>query len=261
MTNTDTAGGDYAATNVAHWNRHADAWVEAGERLWMSEPEWGIWGVPNSEVPLIADDMTGFSAIELGCGTGYGSAWMARRGAAVVGIDPSIRQLETARRLASEHDIEIRFVQALAESVPFPAESFDFALSEYGAAIWADPHAWIPEAHRILRHGGRLAFLGTGSWNDVFTPRALDGLIGETAIRSYFGMHRIEWVGLDDDPSIEFNLPISAWFRLLRTTGFEVDGFYEIQAPDDVDDVRFGIDPEWARKYPSEQAWIVRKVG
>lgn len=33
-------------------------------------------------------------------------------------------------------------------------------ISEYGAAIWSDPHRWIPEAARVLRPGGQLAFLG-----------------------------------------------------------------------------------------------------
>jgi hypothetical protein len=31
----------------------------------------------------------------------------------------------------------------------------DLAVSEYGASIWCDPHRWIPEAHRLLRPGGR----------------------------------------------------------------------------------------------------------
>ena len=41
-----------------------------------------------------------------------------------------------------------------------PTRSFDLAISEYGAAIWADPYKWIPEAARLLRPGGQLIFLG-----------------------------------------------------------------------------------------------------
>jgi 2-polyprenyl-3-methyl-5-hydroxy-6-metoxy-1,4-benzoquinol methylase len=44
------------------------------------------------------------AAVELGCGTGYVSSWMARRGArSVYGIDIAAKQLETARRLAAAH--------------------------------------------------------------------------------------------------------------------------------------------------------------
>ena len=50
---------------------------------------------------MLPADMSGLAAIELGCGTGYVSGWMARRGASVVGIDNSRRQLDTARRLAN----------------------------------------------------------------------------------------------------------------------------------------------------------------
>jgi SAM-dependent methyltransferase len=250
---------DYVPINRAHWDRHAAEWVAGGERAWASEPKWGIWGVPESRLGLLPEEMGGLDAIELGCGTGYGSAWMARRGASVVGIDPSPRQLATARRLRDAHDLDIEFLEGIAESVPRPDATFDFALSEYGAAIWADPYLWIPEAHRVLRPGGRLAFLGTGSWRNVFEPPTLDGAVGETALRPYFGQHRIEWVDMDDDPSIEFNLPVSDWFRLFAQTGFEVLQFFEIQAPANADGVRFAVPAEWARRYPSEQAWVVRK--
>ena len=39
-------------------------------------------------------------------------------------------------------------------SVPEPDGSFDFAVSEYGASIWADHYVWIPEVHRLLKPGG-----------------------------------------------------------------------------------------------------------
>lgn len=250
---------DYAQINVDHWNRNAANWVEAGERMWNGEPEWGIWGVANVDLPLLPDDMRGMRAIELGCGTGYVSAWMIRRGASAVAIDPAVRQLDTARRLASAHGAGIEFVEGIAESVPYPDASFDFAISEYGAAIWADPYVWIPEAHRLLRAGGTLAFFGYGSWNEVFVPRVADSVVGRTALRPYFGMHRIEWLDVDDDPGIEFNLPISDWFRLFKTTGFEVVDFFEVRAPNDATGTPFSIPADWAREYPSEQAWILRK--
>jgi ubiquinone/menaquinone biosynthesis C-methylase UbiE len=50
-------------------------------------------------------------------------------------------------------------VRAAAEAVPLRDASFDLAVSEYGAAIWADPFTWIPEAARLLRVGGELVFL------------------------------------------------------------------------------------------------------
>ena len=135
---------DYAQVNRDNWNRDASNWVESGRRGWSGEPEWGIWHISNGELPLLPEDMRGIDANELGCGTGYVSSWMHRRGARGVGIDPSEGQLDTARMLSAEHRTDIEWIHGVAESVPKPNASFDFAISEYGAAIWADPYVWIP---------------------------------------------------------------------------------------------------------------------
>ena len=72
--------------------------------------------------------------IELGCGTAYISAWLARRGARPVGIDITPAQLETARRMQGEFGLDFPLLEASAEDVPLPDESFDLAISEYGAS-------------------------------------------------------------------------------------------------------------------------------
>ena len=250
---------DYVLNNRAHWDRWAPDWVEMGERAWKGEPSWGIWGVPDHEVDLLPADMSGMDAIELGCGTAYVSGWMIRRGARVVGIDNSARQLETARRLAAEHGAELELVHGNAETVPYPDESFDFAASEYGAAIWADPHKWIPEAHRLLRRGGELSFLGNHPMVMCVQPRDEDVPATRTLHEPYFGMHRIDWA-IDGDKTTEFNLPISEWMRLFDATGFDVVAFHELRCPDpDPDDTRFFVSAEWAHHWPSEQAWRLRK--
>ncbi|MBT4098096.1 MAG: class I SAM-dependent methyltransferase [Gemmatimonadetes bacterium] len=248
---------EYAEINRAHWNRHADWWVAPGRRNWSAaEPSWGVWGISNSELPLLPDDMTGMDAIELGCGTAYVSGWMKSRGARVVGIDPSDRQLETARTLSTEHGAQIEFVHGVAESVPWADASFDFAISEYGAAIWADPRVWIPEAWRLLKPGGHLVFLGNSSWAMVCAPD--EGHTSMTMQRDYFGMHKVAWSD-EGDPSVEFNLPISEWFALFKQTGFVVEDFYEVRAPDSATGVQFETPAEWAKRYPTEQAWRLRK--
>ncbi|HEV8474301.1 MAG TPA: methyltransferase domain-containing protein, partial [Methylomirabilota bacterium] len=55
--------------------------------------------MPDSALHVLPEDLTGNDVIELGCGTVYIAAWLARRGARVVGIDNSAAQLATARRL------------------------------------------------------------------------------------------------------------------------------------------------------------------
>ncbi len=251
---------DHVQANRAYWDGMADEWIAPAERHWKQpEPTWGVWGIPESELSMLPADMAGMDAIELGCGTAYVSAWMARRGARVVGIDNSERQLETARRLSGEHGVGLTLLHGNAETVPVPASSFDFAISEYGAAIWCDPYVWIPEAHRLLRPGGRLVFLGSSPLASICAPadgsRVIDRLC-----RDYFGLHKLDWRSVEINPGgVEFNLPISGWFDLFRRTGFEVVDYCEIQAPETARENRFDVSVAWARRYPSEHVWKVRK--
>lgn len=259
MDTTDLS--DHAAHNREHWNDMADEWVASGEDSWArSTPKWGSWELPDEGIELIPDDLSGMRAIELGCGTGYVSAWMARRGAEVVGIDVSDGQLATARRLAQEHDVDLTLLHGSAESVPESDASFDFAISEYGAALWCDPYVWIPEAARLLKPGGRLAFLTNHPLLSLCYPPDGD-VADETLHRPYFGLHRLDWSGVEIEPGgIEFNLPISEWLRLFADAGFEVDEFLELQAPDDIADDRYSMTAEWAKRWPSEMAWKLTKT-
>ena len=251
---------EHVAENRRMWDATADWWVGPGERAWrQEEPTWGVWGVAESELRMLPESMAGMDTIELGCGTGYVSAWMARRGARVTGIDNSSRQLATARRLAAEHGVELTLVHGNAETTPFADESFDFAISEYGAAIWCDPHAWLPEAHRILKPGGQLVFLGNHPLASVCSP--YDGAnVAERLIRNYFDLHALDFRDVAIDPGgVSFNLSISGWFALFDSTGFDVEGYLEPRAPESVTETSFAVPPQWAKQWPSEQVWKLRK--
>jgi SAM-dependent methyltransferase len=249
---------EHVLANRASWDADADNWVERGRAAWAGEPSWGIWAVPESELGLLPD-VDGLDAVELGCGTGYISAWLASRGARPVGLDNSARQLATARRLQDEFDLRFPLIHGDAERPPFRDESFDLAISEYGAAIWCDPRVWIPEAARILRPGGRLIFLGHSPLLMLTYPVDEDTPATETLHRDHFGMHRFEWVE-DGLPQIEFAIPHGEMIRLLRSCGFQVEDLLEIRAPEDAETP---TDPlasaDWARRWPTEDAWRARK--
>jgi SAM-dependent methyltransferase len=247
---------DHARRNRAYWDEYAPEWVEPGRRAWTSdEPTWGMWNIPERELETLPE-VAGRDVLELGCGTAYWSAWLARRGARVVGLDNSERQLKTARAFQAEFGLEFPLLHESAESIPFRDASFDLVLSEYGASIWADPYLWVPEAARVLRPGGTLVFLVNGTISILCAPDE-DEPAGDRLLRDYFGMHRFEWPGYE---SVEFHLGYGDWIRLLRTNGFEVEALIELQAPADAPPTRFGfVTPEWARRWPSEEIWKARK--
>jgi len=127
---------EHVRRNRAMWDDWASKFVEAGEKSWAQDtPTWGIWGVPESQVGLLSDNLVGKDAIELGCGAAYVSAWLARRGVRVVGIDNSTTQLATAQRLQRQYGLDFPLLHGNAESVPYPDASFDFAISEYGRML------------------------------------------------------------------------------------------------------------------------------
>ncbi|HET8955133.1 MAG TPA: hypothetical protein VFN18_05695 [Solirubrobacterales bacterium] len=76
---------EHVARNRAFWNEAAAEWVQPGRGDWAAkEPRWGIFRVPEAELGLLPKDLEGKEAIELGCGTGYVSSWLARRGATML---------------------------------------------------------------------------------------------------------------------------------------------------------------------------------
>ena len=250
---------DHVAANRASWDVEAARYVAAGERAWRAAPggeTWGIYGIPEAELGMLPDDLAGLDAIELGCGTGYVSAWMARRGARPVGIDNSAKQLETAARLQREHGIDFPLVHGNAERVPYPDASFDFAISEYGAVLWADPAAWVPEAARLLRPGGRLHVLTNSVLVYLTAPADPDGPLGDRLLRPQFGMGRIQW---DGETSVEFHPSHGDWIRLFRTSGFEVEALLEPPIPEGATTTYTWAPYEWARSWPVEEVWKVRK--
>src|SRR4029077_6510066 len=143
----------------AAWESRAGSEILLAQSAWSENPCWGIFHIPDEDGGIFTDALDGLDAVELGCGTGYMSAWLAQRGARPVGVDPTASQLRIARRMQSEYDITFPLVLAAGEQVPLRDGSFDLVISEYGAAIWADPYRWIVEAARLLRPGGELVFL------------------------------------------------------------------------------------------------------
>lgn len=247
---------EQARRNREFWDAQSDEYqAEHGEFITHEELRWGLWQIPDRELGILGD-VSGLDVLELGCGAGQCAIAVARAGGRVVGLDNSERQLEHARRNVDTAGVEAELVHGSAETLPFGDASFDVVFADHGANRYADPCLWVPECGRVLRPGGLLAFSGGTPFEalcvnpetDTWEPRLH---------RPYFGLHRIEW----RDGSVEFELPYGGWIRLFRRSGFEVEALVEVQPPEGaVSTYREPAETEWARRWPMEQIWKVRRV-
>lgn len=108
--------------------------------------------------------------LDIACGSGNGALAAARRTwGGVVGADYVPALLERGRERAAAERLEVEFVEADAQDLPFEDGSFDVAMSIFGAMFAPDQPETASELLRVVRPGGRI---GMANW----TP---DGAVGE----------------------------------------------------------------------------------
>ena len=112
----------------------------------------------------------GLDLLDVGTGSGGNIAIPAAlRGAGVVGADITPEHFEHARRRAREAGVEVRWVEADAQALPFADASFDRVISTFGAMFAPDHARAASELVRVCRPGGRIVMT---TWLD-------DGFVGE----------------------------------------------------------------------------------
>ena len=151
-TRTDSQTG-LAHGTVQRWT--ADDISDAGERVSHLERDFVFFGhfsIYAYAVPLIQ----GARVLDVGCGSGYGSAHLAERGAAsVLGIDPSETAIAFSRDHFTRHNLEFRRMAAEALG-DLPAASVDVVFSSNALEHVADLAAFFRGAWQVLRPDGTL---------------------------------------------------------------------------------------------------------
>jgi SAM-dependent methyltransferase len=245
---------DELALNRALWTVvNAEFTDVDAQRAWAAdEVTWGLFAIPDKQLAALGA-VDGCDVVELGCGTAYLSAWLARMGARPVAVDLTPAQLATAARCQEHFGLTFPLVEASADDVPLPDDSFDLVVSEYGASVWCDPERWIAEAARLLRPAGRLVFLTNSVLVSLCVPDQ-SGYAGENLLRPQPDVRRVRW----PEGGVEFHPSHGDWVRVLRTNGFVVEALHELYAPEDAETHRYYeiVTAEWARQWPVEDLWV-----
>lgn len=137
--------------------------------------------------------------LDLGCGNGRLSSWLAHRGAEVYGVDPAPKMIEAARETAPG----VTFAVGDAEDIPFPAQLFDVAVTvtvlQYLAPEPERLARATAEIARVLKPGGRLVALEQTRQADL--PRGAPRHVYERAFeQAGLVVRRVRPLRLSDSP-------------------------------------------------------------
>jgi SAM-dependent methyltransferase len=244
--------------NRAFWDADADDYQAAHAADLRSDRAcaWGVWRIPESEVQALGP-VQGLDVLEYGCGAAQWSIGLGGDGARPVGLDQSRAQLRHARRLQAEHGVTFPLVAASGEATPLAGASFDLVFGDHGVMSFCDPAATVPEVARLLRPGGRLVFSKTTAL--VYLTFDWDDDRQDTRLRTdYFGMRLFD----SGEGTVDFQIPYGEWVRTFRRHGLSVEDLIELQAPARATTTYAEFVPaDWARRWPAEEIWVVRREG
>ena len=116
---------------------------------------------------------SGMRVLDVAAGTGNASIPAAERGASVTASDLTPELLEAGRRRSESSGLELEWVEADAEHLPFNDESFDVVMSSIGAMFAPHHQDVADELVRVCRPGGTIGLL---SW----TPEGMIGALFST---------------------------------------------------------------------------------
>jgi ubiquinone/menaquinone biosynthesis C-methylase UbiE len=228
------------------WDKKAKAWRkyvgDTGDnnRRFNSDPV--LWA--------FAGDVAGKDILDCGCGTGYLSILMAKKGARVLGIDISPKMIEEAHKGLASESLHITFrVDSASELKTVEDRSVDIAILNYVLMDVPELDAAVKNIYRVLRPDGRAV---------VIIGHPANGCLPED--RNYFDESKVveRWGPFDSD-FIYFHRPISQYWRSFKRVGFQIEDFDEPIAQDP--NVP-GFKEEWKKSYrktPWSMAFLLRK--
>ena len=239
-------------------------WKAEQARIWGSAP-WqnvaaSVLAPLHTELVAQLAPLARERWLDLATGTGAVALRAAHGGARVTAQDLAPGLVETARRLAAEQGLEIRFDVGDAERLPYPDTSFDVVSSAQGVIFASDHLAVAREIARVCRPGGRL---GLTCW---LPNPGLDELMDRIPVERPPAAdrprdwRRLEYVRglLEADFELEFREAVcpwraasgeAAWLRLITSDGVAQAGVARLAPPE-----RDALHRDWVQYFERHAA-------
>lgn len=216
--------------NREYWNDLSDQY-QRETHISIDDFHYGPLLPGDSELRLLPQPLMGLRCLEIGCGAGQNSIYMARQGAACVALDVSDQQVAHGRKMAAEAGVNVDFrVCCMDKLDPETLGQFDVIHSTYALPFAEDPEAVIRDCASMLKPDGVFLLttghpLHSGEWLEVDDTE--DGLF----IPDYFNLAPDARVSLDDP-----NMVVQACYHSLsllagwlHQAGFKIDQLHEPQ--------------------------------
>jgi len=136
-----------------------------------------VW---NEEMRDEAVDWLGVEAgdrvLDVGSGTGFGSAGLAEHTENIHGLDQSVHQMERAFDRFGKHG-NVKFYRGDAERLPFADDSFDAVWSSGSIEYWPNPVEGLREIRRVAKPGTTALVVGPDYPNSRVMQRVADAIM------------------------------------------------------------------------------------
>ena len=194
-------------------------------------------------VPPVA----GLRVLDVGCGTGRTTAWLAGAGAEVAGFDASPEMLRQARERVPSAALE---VADLADPLPFGDGSFDLAVASLVMHYVRDWVAPLRELRRVLTPGGAFVLSTHHPGMDIELSPSGDYFATELVVD--------RWSVAGREVDVRFwRRPLSEMFRAIAVGGFVIDALSE---PQPLPETRERFPEVWERLTRRPQFLFLRLV-
>lgn len=208
-----------------------DAYDRVADDYAESNPEAAAragyeWPAVRAALP----DLDGLDVLDAACGSGHYAAWMAGRGAEVVGFDASGAMVRTARE---RHDDAVPFLRAdLRGPLPFRDDAFDLVVCQLALEHVRDWRPTAQEFARVLRAGGRMVLSCDHPFTTYHVIEHEPPEVGNADAESsdYYAVERFDRIWGPDEERVEvpvYRRPLSEVTAPLFEAGFALERLEE----------------------------------
>jgi len=243
-----------------YWESNAAAWTELARRGRDVYRDY----INTPAFFALLPGVAGRRGLDLGCGEGYNTRLLARRGAEMTALDLCPSFLRAAREEEVREPLGIRYLLGDAQRLPLAAAAFDFACAFMSLMDMPEPGAVLAELWRVIKPGGFLQFSISHPCTDTVLRRWVTDDDGERTgleIDGYFESPdgdvgrwcfghatEAEREAFGDFVIPRFHLTLSEWINLLIDHGFRLERLAEPRA--DSEALARHPDLAWTRRVP-----------